>query len=456
MLFERGGDMKKSKKGLIIPIVCAVVLVLAVVLAIILWPKKSNKEIYTEALKDSFGLSKIKEQTNFGEKSSEVEKLLEEHLLKMVIEGTTKEDGEVSNKNYELYVGKNQFYGLLKNKEENKTLEAVVKDEKLYFTIENILKRYYFIDLKDESNNQILTVDSDKLMTYFFDAFYEVLDEKKLTKSSETITINNKKYSTDKYSYTYNGKDLNETVKLFVIKIKKDKELYKQFENVINSTDVKQEITVDELFDTVLKQADAFKNAGDLFTYAIFLKGDDVISTQISANVPFFDQSIPGALTVNSVVENDKVYSEINVSIMGQTIASLVFNQTSDSNIDIKLVSQGEELMTGKLTADENTLKLKLSGTELLTEKVDLEMIINVVSDTSLNGTISYTSGSESGNYKIKVEEVDKIPQVDVSNNAPYAEMTDEERSELFRLFPDFGGYMPISMDDSFDDDYEL
>ena len=456
MLFERGGDMKKSKKGLIIPIVCAVVLVLAVVLAIILWPKKSNKEIYTEALKDSFGLSKIKEQTNFGEKSSEVEKLLEEHLLKMVIEGTTKEDGEVSNKNYELYVGKNQFYGLLKNKEENKTLEAVVKDEKLYFTIENNLKRYYFIDLKDESNNQILTVDSDKLMTYFFDAFYEVLDEKKLTKSSETITINNKKYSTDKYSYTYNGKDLNETVKLFVIKIKKDKELYKQFENVINSTDVKQEITVDELFDTVLKQADAFKNAGDLFTYAIFLKGDDVISTQISANVPFFDQSIPGALTVNSVVENDKVYSEINVSIMGQTIASLVFNQTSDSNIDIKLVSQGEELMTGKLTADENTLKLKLSGTELLTEKVDLEMIINVVSDTSLNGTISYTSGSESGNYKIKVEEVDKIPQVDVSNNAPYAEMTDEERSELFRLFPDFGGYMPISMDDSFDDDYEL
>ena len=96
----------KSKKGLIIGIISVVVVALAVVLAIVFWPKGADKkETYTNAIKNSLNFRRVTDNFDVSKGTEDLEKLLEEHIIKVVFEGST--DGpESENGTLEAYLEK--------------------------------------------------------------------------------------------------------------------------------------------------------------------------------------------------------------------------------------------------------------------------------------------------------------------------------------------------------------
>lgn len=433
----------KSKKGLIIGIVSVVVVALAVVLAIVFWPKGADKkETYTNAIKNSLNFRRVTDNFDVSKGTEDLEKLLEEHIIKVVFEGST--DGpESENGTVEAYLEKDHFYILIDaiSKGEQVNLSSLIQDNKMYIYEKNILSRWYYVDLKEamDNSNGSFNIEAyakyakyvEKAEQYLFDALADQINSKNLVDEKADLTINGKKYSTTKYSYAFTGTDLSEVIKAFIGKIRNDKEITKELNDLLQSVDLKQDITLDEMFDVIVDQSASLKQLEKVFTYTIYLNNkDEVISTEVSIDTPM------GAMILGFtlVEENGRSFGQISASGMGQKLFELTLNQVDDKNVDIRASVLGQEMVTGKITASDNNIKFKISGTKNFPEELDFEMNLNLVSELEMNGTITYNMGGYIGNYNIRVEEVDEFPQVDISNSAPYSEMTEEEKAGLRRF----------------------
>ena len=416
-----------NKKGVIITIIAAVaVIVVAVALVLVFWPKKSNKEVFTDAIKESFNIGKAI-KTEDGESIKDV---LADHLLKLTLEV---EDGKA-----ELYYGNEQFYGLFDGVKDGKNInaEALLKDNRLYFTVKDVLSKYYYKDMEESKTGSTSTVvDSDKLTEYFSDSFFDVIENDNLTKDSEEIIINGKTYKADKYSYPFTGKDMYKVVESFVSKIKNDKELRGQLENILNSSNEEEKITIDEAMSMLLETAESIKGMDNLFTYTIYVYDGKAISQNITISLDMGGMKIPISLIIEEVEEKDRIFYQMYVSTMGQKIYCLEVKQTSDSNIDLTVSAMSQNIVEGKITKTDKKFAMKISNTENLPMEFKIDMNIDIIDDYGINGTIEYALDGENGSIKIKSEEVKSIPSVDVSNSAPYEEMTDAEKAALDELF---------------------
>lgn len=433
----------KDKKTWKIVILVALVLIVAGVVWFFLWPKKSKKEIYSDAVKQSVGLEKLGSLTTM---SNEYEEILKNHIIKVTVDGTSSNSEGEQTEKIELYYGKNQMYALVDESKAGKTmnLEAYLKDEKLYFTVKDILTKYYYIDMamdKLADKDQKL---ADKVVDYFAESFVDALENGDVVTDTKDITINSKTYKTDKYGYTFNGKTLYTVIQNFGKKIKEDKDLAKKIEEVIKETvkEFEPEISnfnFNDFIDALLEQAVIVKDLGNIFNYNVYLYKDEVISSEI---VLTFSPQLPITIVRNSVVENGKAYFEAYVSVMGVRIIEFVLNQTSDSNIDITISSQQEALAKGSITGNGNEIKFNLKTVDGYPQPFNIEGSFKVEDKLKASGSIKATytdeEGSGSANYNFKLEEVNEIPQVDVSNNAPYEEMPDSEKEALDELLETF------------------
>ena len=267
---------------------------------------------------------------------------------------------------------------------------------------------------------------------YLFDSFADVISSKKLEDEKADVTINGKKYSATKYAYTFTGTDVYELIKTFVGKVRNDKEITSQLSELLQSVDLKQNITLNEMFDVIVNQSESFKQLEKVFTYTIYLNGDDeVISTAVSIDIPIGSGSISAALVINSLEENGKHYAQIYATAMGQRILEIVLNQVDDKNIEIIVGSRGQDMLTGKITTTDKNVKFKMTATKNYPGEFDFEINLNFVSELEMNGTYTFNIGGNKGNYNIKMEEIDEFPQVDLSNSAPHSEMTEEEIQAL-------------------------
>lgn len=419
--------MKKKKTWLIFVIVAFVLIVLGVLL-FFFWPKKSNKEIYTEAIKQSIGITSANKDI-----ITDYQKMLENRILKLTFDGDFTVDGKNEKENVELYLGKKQMYGLfnIDTLEKKINLETLFKDEKLYFTVKDVLSKYYFIEksaLDITSSQDDLELDTEKLVELLDDTLYETIDNKDVVKDESEITINDKKYNADKYSYSFTGTYFYNVVDQFVGKVKKDKDLYSQLKKIVEASG---EGTIDEYLNSLVEEAKDLKEVEKLFTYTIYLYKDEVVSTVVSLDI----EELPVSLVVNDITVDGKVYKQAYVSAMGSRLIECVVNQTSETNLDVVLSAMQQEILKGNITKNGNDLTFKLNiGTDEETQMV-IEGNFKYVNEFDATGTIKMESDGEKVEYNVKVEEAKEIPQVDVSDSAPYDEMTDLEKEAMSLIF---------------------
>lgn len=460
--------MSKKKKVIIISAV-AVVFIAAIVLIWFLIPHgKDKKTVYTDAIKKSLGI-KLEKEADEKEKGQEKEKkslipeeeiadLLNGHVLKV----TANEEG--SEDKVELYIKDKDIYALVDAKLgeqlENNQFELLVKDKKIYFTIKEVLKNYYYIDpseFKDIIDEKAVEKIMGKLEEYFMDSLSDTIKNSEVKKEDSNITINGNVYETTRYSYTFTGEDIYNLVETFINKIKADKELNdlivessKKLMKSLEEYDVDldldfqffdlNDIKLDELFDSLLDVLKPIKNDQPLFTHTIQLdENDEMISTTFSINVSEGEMTIPVSLTINSIVDkNDRRFIEVNVSGMGMKVFCLTIQEVSDRTFDIKLDYMGQEYITGKLKIDKGVFEFNLKSTD---DKVYLDINFKMDEGYKGSGKIEYKFGEDPKKViNIKVEEVEEMPNVDVSNILPYDKMTDED-SEALKKFTEVTNY---------------
>ncbi len=419
-----------KKKGLIIGIV-GVVLIAAAVVTIMLLPKKSAKEIYTEAVKNSLSFSSLEKLND----EIDYETILKNHIIKISLDSDgSSVDEENGSRTFTekllMYVGKDNFYLTGNSIVNSKTLEfeAALKDNKVYMLFKDIFKKYYYADMSETNTSERVDLNIEKLLTLFRDSFLDVIENDKVKKESTDITIDGKNYKVDKYAHTFTGDHLYKVVKDFINKVKNDKELNSQLSSLLkNATVDGKSISLNDALDIVLQQAEPLKQFGDLFTYTLYLDGDEIISKVAAINIEFGEQSIPVSLTINSV----KSFEEVYVSMMGQKMYEFTIKETSENNADISIKMLGQEIASGKIVKTDNSLTVTINGNESVGVKFKFEAKINKVSEYQVEGIITLESENSHASYRIKTEEVNEMPSFDISNSAPIEEITAEEKEAL-------------------------
>jgi len=467
-----------KKKGTIIFTILGVVLIaIGVTFAIISSPKKSNKEVFTDALENALGLN-IDGEANLENKINEITTAVRDNIYKINLDvETTMDEAGVEKANAEIYFGKNELYGKLYTmiNDEVKNVEGLYRDNKVYFTVKDVLSKYYYIDIVEKMNeleNNISIQDivkyekiAENLLTYLKDSLLDAIKEEDIIKSDEKIAINSKDYSSTKYEYSITGNTLYNVIEKFLNKVKNDKDLKELAEvvvkNIVNLKNKKMiavndkfeyndeyddlddydeeyddaydeiaNIDFDELVNQLLKEAQEAKNIGEIAKIIVYTYKDNTISTQIMVNATLGEQSIPMKVSFDNVIENGLAYRKITFSQAEMEAGYLLINQTSKTNYDIKLVVMMQEMFSGNVTIDGNNMSLNLKTSNAL--PLSLSVVADIKED---HGTIKLESEGTVVNITFSYEEVSSFPDIDLSNSVSYNEMTDEEKEMVSDIF---------------------
>lgn len=453
-----------KKKGALIFSLIGVLLVVAGVTFILLTTsKKSNKEVFTNSLESALSLNLDGVSDKAANKINEIKNAIKDNVYKLNVEMTSSMEEASSSKIHgSLYFGKGEAYGnIITNiNDKSQNLEGIYKDNKLYFTEKESLSKYYYIDNLEE---MIPTNDFtgefakyegviQKVLNYLKDSLLDSIKEDEIEKTDEEITVNSKDYKATKYEYKFTGENLYNAIESFLNKIKNDKDIINTLNSLIESIKGKvkesfsqyDEVELEEsdipdfnnILNQILESAKETKTLGELLTVSVYTYKDETIRTRISINAESNGQKIPMNITFDTFKENDLTYRKISLSQAGIEAGSIVINQTSKTNYDIKVVVMMTEMLTGKITIDGDNYNLKLNSSENLPTSFSLEL--NIIKD---GGYIELESEGSKLRIDFIYEIVSDIPNIDLSNSASYTEMTEEEKEALSEMFsfPGFG-----------------
>ncbi len=449
----------KKKKTLLVVIIVVVFLLVAGLLVWFLWPKKSNKEIFTDAIKSSLGFDQV--TTLDDDELSEYQDYFKDKMIKLAIDGYAVMAGERSSDKLDLYYGKDQMYLSVEEKDTtgNTGLRAVLKDKKLYFTLVDILSKYYYVDVENFQMPTVSKEDSavaSKITDLLEESFFDTIENKKVETESTKISINKKEYSVKKYSYDYTGVDLYNAINNFVKGIKNDKEIYNELNKVIESFQ-ERDMELDDILDAITSETAVLKDyTNKLFTYTVYLDGSDVISTVITVSISQEQISIPLSFTMNNVKNNGLLFKEMYLSTMGQRMFSAKYEETSEENANMSFAIMGEDIITGYVKRTDSKFKFRIEATDVFgsmlsgnyffamdedmydMDEVDVDFYFDIDLDKSkdgVNGKIKAEFSVDDEalilDYDVKTEEVSEMPSVDLSGSAPYEEMTEEDKKAL-------------------------
>ena len=401
---------------------------------------KSQAEIMTDSLKHSFGLEKVLDD------DTDYEKFFKENILKLTMDLSLSSGRENVSGNVEAYSGKEQAYllAVLKEGSEKLEMEGLLKDNKIYFTLKDLLSKYYYIDMKELANNntKATSISSTKIVTYLTDSISSVITEDKIEKESgETRKVDGEEYNTTKYSYTLTGMDIYDIVKTFLDKVKNDKDLVKEFNASLESADM----SFSDVYEQILESVAEIKEQGKLLTYKTYIYKGEAISSEITISMKSEQMTIP----INFIINNVDGLYEAYVSVMGQRMAEFVVKEKKENVHDLYFSVMGEKMIEGTLEGTKDDFTLKINGTE----KMDGNFNIKVT--MKKNDTLEYTGKIEidaevedgedmTGTIKFESKKADSIPKVDVSNSAPYSEMTEKDKEIIRRFGASEIDYIPV------------
>ena len=410
----------KNKK-LLFAIIGAVLVVAGVLCVFLLWPKKSKKEIYLEAMKKSLGfdLSQVEEKVDYEK--------IKDMIQHTTAEGSITAEGQTINVKADLYTTLEKIYLnlVLSDNEKNADIDMLFKDNKMYFTVKDMLEKYYIYEdygsaLPSES---IPSLNYEKLGKIFKDNFTEAIESKRIEVSDSDKIIKDVEYSTKKYLYTFTGTDAYNMLVNVIKDIKDDKELYDQLKSMIPTNGA---MDFDALLEQGEKELEVLKDINDLLSYTVYLKGDEVISTEIVAYIPTSMAGKKASVPVTIVINNIDKYYQAYLSAVGFRMFEFVADGVAGK---LSLQYMGEEVINGTISDNKVTIK---NASQLIP---DFEMSMDIDETNNVVKLVLDALGIK-GEFTIKgYENTKEFPNIDVSGAVPYTEATGKDKEILDQMF---------------------
>ena len=220
-------------------------------------------------------------------------------------------------------------------------------------------------------------------------------------------------------------------MKSFVASVKKDQKLYNQFDNILKQFDAPY--AFGELLDELLEQFNSFKEIDKIFTFIVYLKGEETVSTEIVLNIPTGNAAIPVSFVINTL----DGYYQIYLSVIGQKLFEGVVDYNGGK---ISLKVQGEEMITGSIGKDFVEIQFG--------ENIPTEFKLRITKKDDSNYNVVINVENVDADFNLTLEEVKEFPNVDVSDAVSFDEMPDEVKEKLEGLFgsKDYLEELPIDV----------
>lgn len=448
-----GRKVKKILIGLFV-----IIGVIAISVGVVLMLQPSDREIFTESFKKNFNsIKNIQKDNDFvlGSISDLKEdlkvKLSTDTSIESLLDtASIKGDFYLDSSDQKLYTTFDVESNL-----EKYSIEAVLKDSKLYHMIKDVYSKYYYteVDLFSDTNNDEVNIDFTVVFDYLEEAIIDCVTDDNLTVEDKKITLGDETVNTKKYTVDFTQKDVVNILKSIASKLKNNKELY-DYLSTLFTTSTNGE-SLDEyisMLDDMLKDSD---DTDTFISYVMYLDGEDVVSNEVAINIKSEENTVTLRFTINSY-ENKSGYNnfEIYLSAMGIKVFSFELLGTSDTKYDISMNILNSLSIEGTLESSSSKFNLVLEGnmpesalddsppSAELKEFLSLDLLVEEVTkneEYNIN-LILKLSGDEdiqfSSTNKLLIGE--EVPDIDVSDSADMVEMTDAEIEAFNKLFGNF------------------
>ena len=324
-------------------------------------------------------------------------------------------------------------------------LQGLLKDEKVYFKVKEVLDKFYYeeieipSELKEIDYKQIKLSESEVelLFTYLKDSILKDLSNKDFDKHGETIAIENQNYKTTKIGLKVTEKRLVKIIENFLTSIVNDNKAIQAIQK-LDKTITKGDIQ--ELLEVFKENGDNVTN-DEMFTFAFYIEGvsslkrveltspagdTDSYASKSGIKLDLFENSYKNETYIVSIYEGETTELTFKLEYISNTKANILLNAddikvegTIDStdktqNIKLSLVSEGKNLGT-------------LDYTYTIVQK-DKEYKMDVIIDVSSMFIIT------SNNTLLLNEE---MPNIETKDALPIDDMSEEEKEELEEYFDD-------------------
>ena len=447
---------RKVKKILIGLFVIIGVIVISVGVVLMLQP--SDREIFTESFKKNFNsIKNIQKDNDFVLGS--ISDLKEDLKVKLSTDTSIESLLDTASIKGDFYLDSyaQKLYTTfdVESNLEKYSIEAVLKDSKLYHMIKDVYSKYYYteVDLFSDTNNDEVNIDFIVVFDYLEEAIIDCVTDDNLTIEDKKITLGDETVNTKKYTVDFTQKDVVNILKSIASKLKNNKELY-DYLSTLFTTSTNGE-SLDEyisMLDDMLKDSD---DTDTFISYVMYLDGEDVVSNEVAINIKSEENTVTLRFTINSY-ENKSGYNnfEIYLSAMGIKVFSFELLGTSDAKYDISMNILNSLSIEGTLESSSSKFNLVLEGnmpesalddsssSAELKEFLSLDLLVEEVTkneEYNIN-LILKLSGDEdiqfSSTNKLLIGE--EVPDIDVSDSADMVEMTDAEIEAFNKLFGNF------------------
>ncbi len=379
------------------------------------------------------GINKVFSVLTEKESNQKLNNILSNNIVGLEGETTIKLNGSVVDDTLKLFdntVIKYNYIEDKKNKEASLdfdssinnekliTMYGLMKDNKLYFNLKNLINKYYhteydFTELLAIAN----TENAEYVINILKDTLVESLDNDAFTKSKDTIKINGESKKVEKMSFKFTDKFIFDVVGEFAKKVKEDDKALKILVEYNNLT--KEEIL--ETLNTAIDGVKEVTTPSQDFTFNMYVK--DYINTVKyelvidTTEIEYYDYK---EVKEFSVSESGMKYLDVkiknNKDISGTLAMMIPFKGTYKAGkLDLTLtyltmncnlvVSVDEEYKTD--SAEINS-KIELKVTESDTE------YLNLVVDS-----------------KNTISKLDKINELNIQSSTSVDEMSESDQTTI-------------------------
>lgn len=458
--------MKKKVKNILV-IGLLIIGVIAICVGVFFLIMPSDKDVFTDALKQN--VNNIKDMSMVGSDSEGIFTLKKDLKVKLSTDTKLTAGDNFGSLDGELYVDSylKEIYGNLTTTgsgDKNFSIEAVLKDSKLYHKIKDVYSKFYYtdIDLSSLTGGTTVNTNVDTMVVfdYLQEAISKQLDKVEITKEDKTLTLDGDSINTKKYSAAFTEKDLYEILKNTLDKVNDNKDLREALASTFAELDTEFNFgEVINQLDELIKNADTEKT---LLTYSICLDGKKVISNDFAISMEVEGTKATIRLVINSY-ENKNGFDNLDlyVSAMGIKIVNLEVRGKSEIKSEFSLNIANTFDISGTVESTDTKFDLSIKaymteggalfGSDESGEKQEVFSMnlssLEVAKDKEYDVNLELNMNIDDEEFNIKSTNklvvVDKIPEIDLSDSAEISEMTEEEKKVYDSLFGGLSNELP-------------
>jgi len=279
---------------------------------------------------------------------------------------------KISQIKYDLNIDKNKLSG-----------DLVSTNKKLYIMIKDVLTKYYYTDFDNEFTDDYIDflkldedMDIDELVDLYIDSIDENLSNSNFISSKETITIDNKKIKTTKYTMIYD-RDLNYKItKTFYKKIKKNNDASITMSKLLNVDEKDLDKTLNKKLEGLLE--------GEDYSYRIN------VYTKLNKTCLVEIENDKTSIGINK----DKETYNFIMKLDGETITGKLFTHNKDKiKLEAKLKNKYYTMDIDSVNdiTKSSSKEVSMKSTTIITmmdQKATFEMNITIREGEAINSDI--------------------------------------------------------------------